>query len=118
MMNFKEWVDGLYGTDIDLNDIDEDEMMSLKEIYDLETYAFKEEKMKEMKIVLKESYELKAFVAPKSGNYCYAIIKRNNCPLQPYVFCSGYDVTDGSWGAGYYFDTYEEAAKLLVKYMK
>lgn len=68
-----------------------------------------------MNIVVKEGYELKMFLAPRKGNYYYAIIDRH-CSCEPFVFCSGYDITDGTWCAGHYFYTYREALEYAIKY--
>lgn len=70
-----------------------------------------------MNIVVKEGYELKMFLAPKKGNYYYAIIDRHTS-CEPYVFCSGYDITDGTWAAGHYFYTYAEVLEYAVNYFK
>lgn len=64
----------------------------------------------------REDYKIMAFIRTR-GNYCLAIIHRMNCTYQPYVFCKGYDVTDGTWGAGTYCETYEGALREMCAYM-
>ena len=67
-------------------------------------------------IVVKEGYELKMFMKPKYGNYCIAIIHRE--AVDDYVFCTGYDTTDGSWGQGHYCLQYVHAIDLIVEYLR
>lgn len=67
-------------------------------------------------IVVKENYKVMAFIRTR-GNYCLAIIHRMNCTCQPYVFCKGYDVSDGTWGAGTYCETYDGALHEMCAYL-
>lgn len=48
-----------------------------------------------------------------------AILKneRENDP-QPYVIAYGYDMTDGTWNYGRYYNNLSDAKKTFYKYMK
>lgn len=66
-------------------------------------------------VVVKEGYEMMLFMQTKSGNYYLAIIHR--IAADDYVFCTGYDITDGTWGQGHYCDTYASAYRAFVDYI-
>lgn len=66
-------------------------------------------------IMVKEGYELMAYVRVRCGNYAYAIIHRLN--VDDYVLCIGYDRADGTWGQGHYFSSYSEAVEDMCKYL-
>ena len=65
-------------------------------------------------VVVKEGYTLLALVS--DGAFYHAIINRNS-KYEPYVYCYGYDITDGVWGQGHYYDTYAEAANDLAHHI-
>lgn len=67
-------------------------------------------------IKVREGYEMMMFMKPKYGNYYIAIIHRE--AVDDYVFATGYDVTDGSWGQGHYCTTYAHAIDLMVEYLR
>ena len=64
-------------------------------------------------VVVKEGYTMMALVA--DGGYFNAIIRREK--TKDYVFCFSYDVTDGTWGQGYYCGTYAEAKAELARHI-
>lgn len=67
-------------------------------------------------VVVKEGYEMMMFMKPKTGNYYLAIIHRE--AADDYVFATGYDVTDGSWGQGHYCVTYNGAINVMTEYLR
>ena len=67
-------------------------------------------------IKVKEGYEMMMFMKPKHGNYYLAIIHRERA--DDYVFATGYDVTDGTWGQGHYCLQYAQAIDLMVEYLR
>lgn len=69
-----------------------------------------------MNICVKEGCELMAIVRPRRGNYNYAIIHRLN--VDDYVFCSGYDVHNGTWCQGYYMETYQNCIAKMAEYLE
>ena len=66
-------------------------------------------------VVVKDGYRLMLLMRPKMGNWYIAIIHREL--VDDYVFATGYDVTDGTWGQGHYCSTYAEAVYKLIKYL-
>ena len=67
-------------------------------------------------IKVKEGNELMMFMKPKYGNYYLAIVHR--LTADDYVFATGYDVTDGSWGQGHYCVTYAGAVNAMTEYLR
>lgn len=46
--------------------------------------------------------------------YLLAIAKRET-DFKPYIFCDGYDLTNGTWGTGSYYDSFDDASVYLAK---
>lgn len=46
--------------------------------------------------------------------YLLAIAKRET-DFKPYIFCDGYNLADGTWGAGRYYDSFYDASVYLAK---
>lgn len=63
--------------------------------------------------VVKDGYRMLALVA--NGGYFDAIIYRER--TKDYVFCSSYDIHDGTWGQGHYCATYAGAVKCLCEHL-
>ena len=63
--------------------------------------------------VVKEGYTMCLLM--NEGVSYHAIIHRNK--TQDFVFCSNYDIYDGTWGQGHYCATYTGALECLVKYL-
>lgn len=61
--------------------------------------------------IVKDGYRMLALVA--DGGYWQAVIYREK--PQDFVYCSNYDITDGTWGAGYYCGTYAAAVSEMCK---
>lgn len=65
-------------------------------------------------ICVKSGFELMALV--RCDDTYHAIIHRNTS-FEPYIFCYCYDVTDGTWGQGHYYDTYAQALEDLKAHL-
>ena len=63
--------------------------------------------------VVKEGYTMLALV--QEGFWWHAIIRRDR--VDDYVFCSCYDIKDGTWGQGHYCETYAGAVAELCRYL-
>lgn len=67
-------------------------------------------------VVVKDGYEMLALVN-RGDNHFDAIIDRKS-KFQPFVVCLNYDITDGTWGQGAYFEKYEIAKNYLADRMR
>lgn len=69
--------------------------------------------------VTQQGYKIKALVQDVT---CYddgtphyiAIVHREKSPIEPYVVCHGYDIREGDWGNGYYYNSYDKALAKLA----
>ena len=66
-------------------------------------------------VVVKEGYTLMSLVMDANGRY-YAIIYRN-IRYPDYVVACGYDINDGTWGAGIYCCDYATALEILKEHI-
>jgi hypothetical protein len=67
-------------------------------------------------VVVKDGYEMLALVN-RGDNHFDAIIDRKS-KFQPFVVCLNYDITDGTWAQGEYFEKYEIAKNYLADRMR
>jgi len=67
-------------------------------------------------VVVKDGYEMLALVN-RGDNHFDAIIDRKS-KFRPFVVCLNYDITDGTWGQGEYFEKYEIAKCYLACRMR
>ena len=67
----------------------------------------------------KQGYEILSLVdtgamITEDRPYLLAIAKRET-DFKPYIFCDGYDLTNGTWGTGSYYDSFDDASVYLAK---
>lgn len=63
--------------------------------------------------VVKEGYTMVMLM--NEGISWHAIIYRNK--VDDFVFCSNYDIKDGTWGQGHYCQTYTGALSAMAEYL-
>lgn len=66
-------------------------------------------------VVVKEGYELMLLMKSWCGNMYLAIIYRER--TDDFVFCTNYDITDGTWGQGHYCVKYGGALEEFARYL-
>lgn len=66
-------------------------------------------------VKVKEGYELMLLMKVAHGNHYNAIIHREK--PDDYVFCTNYDITDGTWGQGHYCTKYSGALDEFMAYI-
>lgn len=69
--------------------------------------------MSRLNVVVKENYTLRSLTSDNYGTY-HAIIYRER--TQDYVFCYHYDITDGTWGQGYYCSSFNGAMEQMLRH--
>ena len=68
-------------------------------------------------IVVKDDYEIVGLIRDPRAytNRYHAVIHRVS--VDDYVYCYCYDITDGTWGQGYYFGSFDEAVKEMGRHI-
>lgn len=67
----------------------------------------------------KQGYKILSFIdtgamITEDRPYLFAIAKRET-DFNPYILCVGYDLTNGTWGHGRYYDSFDDASVDLAK---